>query len=184
MSGAVGGFFGTPALLLELPLSTVIILRSVADIAISEGEDITRLQTKLACLEVFAIGGRSEADDDTELGYYAVRAMLAKTISEAAQHISEHGLQKKGAPILVKLILAVSSRYATVTSQKFAAQLIPAIGAVGGAAVNVLFINHFQDMARGHFIVRRLERTYGKDPIRLEYERLRVEYEWSVLSKA
>jgi hypothetical protein len=53
--------------------------------------------------------------------------------------------------------------------QKAAAQAVPVIGAAGGAAVNVLFINHFQDMARGHFIVRRLGRTYSADMVRREY---------------
>ena len=39
-------------------------------------------------------------------------------------------------------------------------------------AVNYTFIEHFQDIARGHFTVRRLERTYGKDFVRKEYEQL------------
>jgi len=38
--------------------------------------------------------------------------------------------------------------------------------------VNYAFIEHFQDMARGHFIVRRLERAYGEEDVRREYERL------------
>jgi hypothetical protein len=33
-------------------------------------------------------------------------------------------------------------------------------------------IEHFQGVARGHFTVRRLERVYGKDVVRTEYERL------------
>jgi hypothetical protein len=53
-----------------------------------------------------------------------------------------------------------------------AAQSVPVIGAAGGAAINLLFIDHFQDMARGHFTVRRLERTYGAELIRAEYERI------------
>jgi hypothetical protein len=40
------------------------------------------------------------------------------------------------------------------------------------AAVNYAFIERFQDMARGHVIVRRLERAYGKEVVRREYERL------------
>jgi hypothetical protein len=43
---------------------------------------------------------------------------------------------------------------------------------LGGAAVNYAFIEHFQDVARGHFVVRRLERVYGKNLVRTEYERL------------
>jgi hypothetical protein len=40
------------------------------------------------------------------------------------------------------------------------------------AAVNYAFIDHFQEVARAHFIVRRLERRYGKDTVRAAYDRL------------
>jgi EcsC protein family len=39
-SGAVGGSFGLAALPIELPISTVIMLRSIGDIARAEGEDL------------------------------------------------------------------------------------------------------------------------------------------------
>jgi hypothetical protein len=38
--------------------------------------------------------------------------------------------------------------------------------------VNYVFIEHFQEIAQGHFTVRGLERVYGKDVVRAEYERL------------
>ncbi|MBW2614674.1 MAG: EcsC family protein, partial [Deltaproteobacteria bacterium] len=53
-----------------------------------------------------------------------------------------------------------------------AAQAVPIIGAAGGALINTIFIDHFQDMARGHFIVRRLERVYGTDEVQRQYEGL------------
>jgi hypothetical protein len=48
-------------------------------------------------------------------------------------------------------------------SEKATAQAIPTIVAAGGAIVNTLFIDHFQDIARSHFIIRRLERAYGRN---------------------
>jgi hypothetical protein len=57
-----------------------------------------------------------------------------------------------------------------------AAQALPVVGAVGGAAVNYAFIEHFQDVARGHFTVRRLERLYGKQKIRSEYDLIASEF--------
>ena len=75
--------------------------------------------------------------------------------------------------MLVRLIAQVASRFGLVVSQKAAAQTIPVIGALGGAAVNYAFIDHFQSVARGHFTVRRLERKYGKDLVFNVYERLR-----------
>ena len=76
---------------------------------------------------------------------------------------------------MLRFLTQVASRFGLVVTQKLAAQTIPVIGALGGAAVNYAFIEHFQDVARGHFIVRRLERSYGKDFVRTEYERLRDE---------
>ena len=171
-SGGAGGFFGLAALAIELPVSTTIMLRSIAEIARSEGESIASTETKLACLEVFALGGNRKSDEGSETGYYAVRAFLAKSINEAAKFIAERGFAEESAPILVRLITKISQRFGIQITQKAAAQAIPAIGAVTGAIINTIFIDHFQDMARGHFIVRKLERAYGKEIIQEVYKTL------------
>ena len=77
------------------------------------------------------------------------------------------------------LIAQVGSRFGVVVTQKLAAQSIPVIGALGGAAVNYAFIALFQDIAHAHFTVRRLERKYGKDIVRAAYERFRLELQAS-----
>ncbi len=51
--------------------------------------------------------------------------------------------------------------------------MIPVAGAAGGLALNVLFTKHFQRIAYGHFTIRRLERKYGPELIRREYELVR-----------
>lgn len=168
-SGGAGGFFGLPALAIELPITTVIMLRSIADNARCEGEDIRQVDTKLACLTVFALGGSSEKDDCAESGYYAVRTLLAKKITEAAKYIVERGIAEESAPALVRLISAITSRFGITVSQKAAASAVPLIGAAGGALINSLFMDHFQNMARGHFIMRSLERKYGEETIRRMY---------------
>lgn len=171
-SGAAGGALGLATLPVELPVSTVIMLRSIADIARSEGEDLTDPDAALSCIEVFALGGRAGSDDASESGYFAVRTMLAKTVTEAVRYIAERGVAQEGAPVIVRFLTMVASRFGVVVTQKVAAQALPVLGALGGAAVNYAFIEHFQDVARGHFTVRRLERSYGKDRIHAEYERL------------
>ena len=173
-SGAVGGAFGLPALTVELPVSTLIMLRSIADIARSEGEKIKTLEAKLACLEVFALGGKSPGDDATETGYFVVRAAFAREVSEAVKYIAKKGLAEEGAPAIARFITTIASRFGVNVSQKIAAQAVPLIGAVGGALINTTFIDHFQDMARGHFIVRRLERVYGTDEVQRQYGALDV----------
>lgn len=171
-AGAGGGAFGLAALVIELPVSTTIMLRSIIDIARSEGEDIRLAESKLACLEVFAFGGRTSKDDAAELGYFGVRASLAKAVSEAAEFIAGRGVAKEGAPVLVRFISQIATRFGVNVSEKAAAQAIPAVGAVGGALINLAFIDHFQDMARGHFTVRRLERIYGTEVVQSEYRKL------------
>jgi EcsC protein family len=174
-SGAAGGAFGLATLPLELPLSTVIMLRSIAEIARSEGEDLANPETALACIEVFALGGRGGGDDAADSAYFAVRGVLAKSVSEAARFIAERGIVAEGAPLLAAFIAQVASRFGVVVTQKLAAQILPVVGALGGAAVNYAFIDHFQEVARAHFTVRRLERQYGKDVVHVAYERLRDE---------
>jgi len=171
-SGAAGGAFGLATLPIELPVSTIIILRSIADIARSEGEDLSDPETALSCVQVFALGGRTGSVDASESGYFAVRGMLAKTVTEAARFIAERGVVEQGAPVLIRFITQVAARFGAVVTQKVAAQALPIVGALGGAAVNYAFIEHFQEMAKGHFTVRRLERAYGKDTVRAEYERM------------
>ncbi len=167
--GAAGGFWGLPALTLELPLSTTVMLRSIADIARSEGHDLEHPQVKVGCLEVFAFGGPGSEDDGTETGYFAVRTALAKAVNDAAKFVATKGLAEGSAPALVKLISQVASRFGVQVTEKIAAQSIPLIGAAGGAVINTLFIDHFQAMARGHFIVLRLEGKYGAEQIRMLY---------------
>jgi hypothetical protein len=172
-SGAAGGAFGIFSLPLELPISTIIILRSILDIARSEGENLTDPESTLSCVEVLGIGGRTETDDAAKSDYFVVRGILAKSVTEAARFIAERGIVEEGSPVLVRLITQVASRFGMVVTQKAAAQTVPIIGALGGAAINYAFIEHFQSVARGHFTVRRLERKYGKEIVFNVYERLR-----------
>lgn len=169
-TGAGGGALGLAALPFELPVSTAVMLRSIADVARSEGERIRTVEARLACLEVFALGGPSRGDDAAESGYFAVRLALSRAVSEAAEFIAERGLAQEGAPAIVRLIAQIASRFGAVVSEKAAAQAVPIVGAAGGAVVNLLFIDHFQDVARGHFAVRRVERRYGGDAVRAAYE--------------
>jgi hypothetical protein len=174
-SGAIGGVFGLGALTVELPFSTIIMLRSIMDIARSEGEIVENSDTQMACVEVFALGGTSRNDDSTELGYYAVRMALARSLSEAADYIAERGLAEKGAPVIVRFMTKIASRFGVVVSENAAVQTIPLIGSIMGASINAAFIDHFQNVARGHFIVRKLERKYGKERIECEYKNIILE---------
>lgn len=173
-TGAVSGFFGIETLIVELPLTTGIMFRSIADIARAEGESPQDPETVLNCMQVFAMGSReSEKDDAAETSYYGVRVALSKAVTDALQYVASHGMGSATAPALVRLISALASRFGIVVTQKAMAQAIPVIGAIGGGLVNTIFISHFQDMARGHFAIRRLERQYGGDVIQAAYLELK-----------
>lgn len=188
LAGAAGGAFGFSSLPVELPFSTTIMLRSIADIARAEGQDLSDPRTAIACLEVFALGGGQGSDqvvtadvdesnfrDRTavETGYFALRALMAKSVSEAASYLAARGATLETAPALVRLVAQIGSHFGVAVSQKLMAQSVPLLGAAGGAAINYAFAEHFQTVARGHFTILRLERRYGASIIRAEYERIR-----------
>jgi hypothetical protein len=112
LAGGASGFLGLPALAVELPITTLMILRAIAAIARERGENLKDPAVRLACLEVLALAPKS----------------------------------RKGSSI-------------------------PIVGAVGGAAINLAFMDHFQKLAWAHFSVRQLERIHGVDTIRSEYEK-------------
>jgi hypothetical protein len=89
------------------------------------------------------------------------------------QYVASQGVGSASAPALVRLVSAVAARFGVVVTQKAMAQAIPVIGAVGGGLVNTMFISHFQDMARGHFAIRGLERKYGNDVVKHAYLQLK-----------
>jgi hypothetical protein len=150
-------------------------LRSIAGIARREGEDLKHPGARLACLEVFALGprtgGRANETASTEASYYAVRAFLAKAVSEATQLMAQRGVAQRSSPIIIELLTALGSRFGLVVSEKVAASAIPVVGAIGGAAVNLAFMEHFQKLAKAHFAIRRLERQHGPEEVHRVYEK-------------
>ncbi len=164
-SGIAGGAFGLPGTLLELPVSTTLLLRQVAAVAAEQGEDLSDPLVQAECLKVFAFGGRNPQDDDAESGYFALRVALA----EAVQTAVGRGV----AQFLPGFLGAIAARFGAPVAFKLSAQAAPVIGAAGGAAVNLAFLEHFRGIARAHFTVRRLERRHGAVLVRAAYDRLR-----------
>lgn len=167
-TGAAGGAFGLLALPAELPVTTTLMFRSICDIARSEGEDLREAEARLQCLAVFGMGGHTE-DEEADFGYFIARGALAQAISKASSELASKGVAAHGAPALVRLMNTIAARFSAQVSEQVAAKSIPAIGAVLGAAVNTVFIDHFQQTAHGHFAVRRLERRYGSEAVQTAY---------------
>lgn len=172
-SGAIGGALGATAFAVDLALATKLMMRSIMDIARSEGEDLSDLDSQLACLQVFALGGKTKHDNSLDTGYFATRVALNVAVKGSSSKFVEGLLVGTASPML-RLISIVASRFSIQVSEKFVAQAIPVVGAVGGASINLAFIQHFQNMAQAHFSIRRLERQYGEETIREAYEAITI----------
>jgi hypothetical protein len=166
-TGAAGGALGLPGTLMELPVSTTLLLRQIAAVAAENGEDLADPAIAAECLKVFALGGRDARDDATESGYFTVRLALAEALKGAV------GQGLAGA-VLPGFLGAIAARFGGPVALKISAQAAPLIGAAAGAAVNLAFLEHFRSVAEGHFTVRRLERAHGKEHIRLAYEAIQA----------
>ena len=163
-SGAVGGFAGLSGFLPDVTLTTLLIMRRIAAIAVEEGEDLSTEEARAACLEVFAFDAgepasvhgqpSAEGEGDAEIRYWTARLVL------------------QGRP-LVLLLSEIAGTYGLRISQKLALQAVPLIGAAGGALVNSAFLDHYQTLARVHFTIRRLERTYGPSSVRAAWNEVR-----------
>ena len=168
LTGGIGGLFGVVALPFELPLTTTLMLRSIADIARHYGEDLSRMEARLACLEVFSLGGR-KAENKDDIGYYAARAMFAKLSGDLISYVMERGVLEVSAPVVTRVVSVVVSSFGVVVTERTAASAVPVLGAVGGATLNMIFMNHFERVAHAHFTLRRLERMHGQAEIRRLY---------------
>ncbi|HEU0221952.1 MAG TPA: EcsC family protein [Paracoccaceae bacterium] len=145
-SGAIGGAAGLAGALLELPVSTTLILRSIQEIAAAYGEDPGEEEVRRQCLAVFTMGGPLPEDDSIETGFWAARAGLTQVPVQS-------------------LINAAANRFGIVVGQKLAAQAAPVLGAAGGAVLNHAFITYFQTMAHIHFRLRQLGRLHGAERV-------------------
>ena len=88
-----------------------------------------------------------DASGDVETGYWSARLLL------------------HGRPVML-ILSEIAARYGVRISEKFAAQAVPLVGAAGGAMINTVFLDHYRNMARVHFAMRRLERAYGAPQVR------------------
>ena len=186
-TGALSGFFGsstgfgTAIFASEVTLTTKFLMRTIMDIARSEGEDIYTLEGQMACLQVFALGGDSMDDDGMEASYYTTRMALNSALNNVSATSIKMGLDSlvKGASTLGSnaignFLSKIATRLSLLISEKFLAQAVPVVGAIGGGSLNYVFVEHFQRMATAHFTIRRLERKYGKNIVKSSYEDINV----------
>jgi hypothetical protein len=142
LTGAVGGAGGLPSAAVELPVTVTLIFRSIQAIAAEHGHDPESEATRVECLRVFDSGGPMSSDDGVNTGFLTARIGLTGVSVQ-------------------RMIAMIAPRLAAVLGQKLAAQTVPVLGAVTGAAINYAFIQYYQTMARVRFRLMALARTHG-----------------------
>lgn len=135
--GALGGAGGLPTALAELPVTTTLLLRVIEGVAVEHGFDPALESVRFDCVQVFASAGPLSEDDGSDLAFLTARLALSGKAVQAIIH-------------------KVAPKLAVVMGQKLAAQTVPVLGAVTGAATNYAYTSYYQDMAHVHFGLRRL----------------------------
>ena len=176
-SGAIGGTFGIVGVIIELPITTSLIMRNIVSIGNQFGFKSSDPQFPFHCLSIFTLGSqRNPNDDQLDSSYYALRASLEVSIRKGAEFLAANSAKivldnvKKGtAPEILNFIAKVAGYFEITVTEKMLAESLPIVGAVSGLVINVAFTNYFGNAARYHFGLLNLEKKYGKDVIEKIY---------------
>lgn len=177
-TGALGGFFGGPGALLELPITTTLIMRSILSQGQNYGE-LTKEELLTNALYIFSLGSdHSDLDDDMSSAYYSSRIAMEMTLKRASEYIATHSpshvlksIESGSAPFILELIKKVATRFNVTVSEKLIAEALPIVGAGAGATLNLLFTDFFTLSAKYHFGLKNLEKKYGLETIQNIYKK-------------
>jgi hypothetical protein len=146
VSGAAGGAGGVATALAELPVTVTLILNAIRAEARAAGLDPDAPGIREDCLRVFSAGSPLTGDDGVNTSFLTARLALT---GSAVQN----------------LIRTIAPRLAAVLGQKLAAQAVPVVGAVTGAALNAAFLNYYRELARIRFALLKLSEVHGAEPV-------------------
>lgn len=152
LTGAAGGAGGIATSVAELPVTITVILKAIRDEASAAGFDPGEPAVRAACLMVFAAGSPLASDDGVNTSFLSARLTLT-------------------GPALQKIIATVAPRLAAALGQKLAAQAIPVLGAISGAALNAAYLGYYREVARIRFALMRLAVQHGAEAVTLRFAR-------------
>jgi MFS family permease len=145
-SGAAGGAGGLATALAELPVTVSILLHAIRGTARDEGYDPDAPEIRAECLRIFGAGSPLAEDDGIDTAFFSARLTLT-------------------GPAVQRLIASVAPRLAAALGQKLAAQAVPVLGAISGAAVNAGFLSYYTEIARIRFRLMRLAEVHGAERV-------------------
>ena len=149
-TGAAGGAGGLATAVAELPVTVTLFLNTIRSVAREAGLDPNEDWVRAECLQVFAAGSPLKQDDGVNTSFVASRLALS---GSAVQN----------------LISTIAPKLAAVLGQKLAAQAVPVIGAVSGAALNAAFLSYYREVARVRFELVKLGRIHGAEEVEAEF---------------
>lgn len=149
-AGAAGGAGGLATSLAELPVTVTLFLNSIRSVARDVGLDPDEDWVRAECLQVFAAGSPLAQDDGVNTSFIASRLAVSGSAVQS-------------------LIKTIAPKLAAVLGQKLAAQAVPVLGAVSGAALNAAFLSYYREVARVRFELVKLGLVHGADAVEAEF---------------
>jgi hypothetical protein len=149
-AGAAGGAGGLPTAVAELPVTVTLFLNAIRAEARDAGLDPNEDWVRAECLQVFSAGSPLSQDDGVNTSFVASRLALT---GSAVQN----------------LISAIAPKLAAVLGQKLAAQAVPVLGAVSGAALNAAYLSYYREIARVRFALVKLGQVHGTEAVEAEF---------------
>lgn len=143
VSGVVTGFIGLPGAIIDIPVSTTLLLRSIQEVASEHGEDVHDIDIRKECISILGLG------DLNSLG--------SGGLGIASTRIAVSG------QTLTQIISRVLPQFTSQVTQKILAQAMPLVGALAGGGVNALFSNYYRTLAEVHFGLKKLGKETGID---------------------
>jgi hypothetical protein len=145
-AGAAGGAGGIATAIAELPFTITVLLHAIRREAVAAGYDPDDPWIRAEALRAFGAGSPVAADDGIDTSFFTARLTLT-------------------GPAIQGLIARVAPKLAVALGQKLAAQAVPVLGAVSGAALNAAFLNYYREAAAIRFALLRLSEQHGAEPV-------------------
>lgn len=146
LAGAAGGAGGLATSVAELPVTITLILHAIRGAAEEAGFDPDEEWVRAEILRIFASGSPMAADDGVNTAFIGARLTLT---GQALQ----------------RLIATLAPKIAVAMGQKLAAQAVPVLGALSGAALNATFLSHYRELARIRFALLKLAASHDPDKV-------------------
>lgn len=152
LTGAAGGIGGLPTALAEIPVTITVFLHVIARAAEAEGFDPNAPEIRAECLRVLSAGSPLASDDGVNTAFLSARLTLT-------------------GPAVSGLVATVAPGLAAILTRKLAAQAVPILGAVTGAALNAAYLGYYRELAEIRFALLRLGALHGAEKVVADFAR-------------